>query len=232
MTTTHTGATLSTPRPWRSSPILTPQVLEPLYDINWDFLTMLTRVPRQWQAARVSSRLPCPAYVELVALDPLRRREAARVPFTLYSARFLDDRYWQQVASAPTLPLSEYKENDEPRQCLLEFARLAFFFAWHLAIANPPAARLVMGMPPETVDVFREMSPTKVRQVAIDRAEILVPRWADRTSFWSRLLRGAGREGGNAAFDAGMIGIQMIAGEMVASAALREAERRKYKRME
>jgi len=230
MTTTHTGAFLSAPRPWHSSPILTPQVLEPLYDINWDFLTMLTRVPRQWQAARVSSRLPCPAYVELVSMDPLRRREAARVPFTLYSARFLDDRYWQQIASSPTVLLNENPGSDEARHYLLEFARLALFFAWHLATANPPAARLVMGMPGETVNVFREMSPTKVRQIAIDRAELLVPRWADRTSFWTRLLRGSSDGAGSFALDAGMIGIQMIAGEMVASAALREAERRKHKR--
>jgi hypothetical protein len=231
MTTTHAGAFLPAPRPWHSSPILTPQVLEPLYDINWDFLTMLTRLPRQWQAARVSSRLPCPAYVELVSMDPFRRREAARVPFTLYSARFLDDRYWQQVASSPTLPLTEYPGSDDTRQCLLEFARLALFFAWHLAVANPPAARLVMGMPGETVTVFREMSPTKVRQIAMDRAEVFVPRWADRTSFWNRLLRGPGDKG-SPALDAGMIGIQMIAGEMVASAALREAERRKQRRIE
>jgi hypothetical protein len=227
MTTTHPGAMPGTShRTWHKSPILTPDVLEPLYDINWDFLTMLTRVPRQWQAGRIGTRLPDPAYLELVSLDPCQRRDAARVPFTLYSGRFLDDRYWQQLASTPTLPVNGYDE-DEPRRCLREFARVALFFAWHLARSNQAAARLVMGMPGETVAVFRGLSLTKVRQFAIDRAEILTPRWAERTVLWKKILAGPSGLGTGPSLDVGMIGIQMLAGELVAATSLREAERRR-----
>lgn len=209
-------------RHWRRNAILSEAVLEPLYELNRAYLLVLARMPRHWHVAAHGSRLPDPVIIALMSLAPDERDAVARCPFSLFSARFHDSDLWEQLARpdgveerAPPLDIDPVYAN------VVAIAQLAFFFAWHLAHSNAAAARVVFGMSERTLAIFQELTLTRLQQIAIERPDLLAPRWPERTGFWRSLLETIRSTGDAGWTDARLLGLQMLAadlpGELVAA---------------
>jgi hypothetical protein len=205
----------ATDRHWRRQAVLSDAVLEPLYELNHAYLLMLARVPRQWRSPS-AVRLPDPVCIALMSLAPDERDAVARCPFSLFNAQLHDEGLWSQLAQPGGVEeRPSESETDQLRVCLSAFAQLALFFVWHLAHSNAAAARVVFGMSERTLAIFQRLTLTRVQQIALERPDLLVPRWPERTTFWKELLQPTpSRSDGEVASDVRLLGLQMLAAEM------------------
>jgi hypothetical protein len=202
-------------RQWRRHAVLSEAVLEPLYELNRAYLLALARMPRQWHAAPTGSRLPDPVCIALMSLGPDERDAVARCPFSLFSARFQDDGLWAQLAYPEGVEEPSAVIDIDPAYAnVVAIAQLAFFFAWHLAQANAAAARVVFGMSERTLAIFQELTLTRLQQIAIERPDLLAPRWPERATFWRALLETTRVSAGEGASDARLLGLQMLAADI------------------
>lgn len=213
------AASLTTGRQWQRSAVLSDAVLDPLYELNWDFLTTLSRAPRHWRGSHAGARLPDPICAELITLDATRRLEVARCPFSLFSAHFHDAQFWSELAAPGAVQEHAPVEIDAELRCLLDFAQPALFYAWHLVHANPVAARIVLGMTGQSLVIFRRLPLARLQRIAAERPDLLSPRWPDRPAFWHSLLVAASNSASEEGVDARLLGLQMLAAEVAAAAA-------------
>ncbi len=200
-------------RHWFTSSILTASVLEPLHELNRTWLALLAMVPHCWSTGAGASRLPDPVGAGLMSLLPEQRAEMARCPFSLFTARFNDSAYWLGVAGNRQVHEPSSDEGDEDAAGSAgEFAELALFFAWHLVRANPSSAKIVLGMPDQTIAAFALLSLNTLQQLGRHPGALITSRWPHRTWFWLRLLRSVGRE--DQAGEVRTLGLQMLAAEL------------------
>lgn len=202
-------------RQWLASAVLSSAVLEPLYELNRSWLALLAHAPRYWGAKVTRSRLPDPVPASLATSTPERRSEVARCPFSLFTARFNDGGYWLGIAGNKQVQEPHPPELDAAsRAALVAFAELALFYAWHLARANPAAARVVLGMADQTLAAFETLTLTDLQRLAVSIPELFAPRWPERSAFWLRLLESLPQSA--ALSDARLLGFQMLAAELTA----------------
>lgn len=202
------------PRQWRRQAILSEAVLEPLYELNRAYLLALARMPRQWHAASAGSRLPDPVCITLMSLAPDERSAVARCPFSLFSAHFHDDGLWSQLAHPDGVEERSGAIDIDPVYAnVVAIAQLALFFAWHLAQSNAAAARVVFGMTERTLAIFQSLTLTRLQQIAIERPDLLAPRWPERAKFWRGLLETIRPSTAEGATDARLLGLQMLAAD-------------------
>ncbi len=145
-------------RHWFTSSILAASVLEPLHELNRSWLALLAMAPHRWTMGAAASRLPDPVGAGLMGLTPEQRAEMARCPFSLFTARFNDSAYWLAVSGNRQVHEPSTDERDDAADGVAEFAELALFFAWHLVRANPSSAKIVLGMPDQTIAAFASLS--------------------------------------------------------------------------
>lgn len=201
-------------RQWRRQAVLSEAVLEPLYELNRAYLLALARMPRQWHAASAGSRLPDLVCITLMSLAPDERNAAARCPFSLFSARFDDDGLWSQLAHPDGVEERAGAIDIDPvHASVVAIAQLALFYAWHLAQSNAAAARIVLGMTEHTLAIFEGLTLTRLQQVAIERPDLLAPRWPERTAFWRGLLQSNRPSTADGASEARLLGLQMLAAD-------------------
>ena len=218
MSGTHSDAPKSpTGYSWQKSAVLSDAVLEPLYALNWEFLTIVPRFSRQWRAADSGPRLPDPVWAQLLAMRPEQVRELARCPFSLFSARFEDETYWEDIAAGEAASVASSSPDTDPLlRRLREFAQLALFYAWHLALSNPGAARVILGMTEGAGEVFRHFTLIRLQQIAQESPLMFEPRWPSRPVFWHTLLSGGSAEKGDR-IDLRLLGLQILAADYDAS---------------
>ena len=202
-------------RHWFTSSILAASVLEPLHELNRTWLSLLAMAPHRWPLSAAASRLPDPVGAGLMSLSPEQRAEMARCPFSLFTARFNDSAYWLGVAGNRQVHEATPDERDEDTvDGLGEFAELALFFAWHLVRANPSSAKIVLGMPDQSIVAFTSLPLNTLQRVGRRPGVLISSRWPHRAWFWLRLLRSAGRE--DQAGEVRTLGLQMLAAELAA----------------
>jgi hypothetical protein len=200
-------------RHWFTSSILAASVLEPLHELNRTWLARLATVPPCWSMSAAVSRLPDPVGAGLMSLSPEQRAEMARCPFSLFTARFNDGAYWAGVAGNRQVHEPTSDERDESAVDGLEgFAGLALFFAWHLVRANPSSAKIVLGMPDQTIAAFASLPLSTLQQLGRRPGTLISSRWPHRAWFWLRLLESVGRE--DRAGEVRTLGLQMLAAEL------------------
>jgi len=214
MTRIYSGSAVTTgSRRWLASAVLSSAVLEPLYELNRSWLALLAFAPRYWVANAARFRGPDPVPASLLTLTPERRAIVARCPFSLFTARFNDGAYWLGIADNTAVQEPQPPDTDEgPRQALGGFADRALFFAWHLSRANPPAARVVLGMADQTLTAFEALTLTDLQRVAVSSPKLMTPRWPERSAFWLRLFESLPESA--AMTDVRLLGLQMLAAEL------------------
>ncbi|HTC14952.1 MAG TPA: hypothetical protein VK695_04025 [Steroidobacteraceae bacterium] len=190
---------------------LPPDTLRSLAELNESCLALLA----EQAVARGASACPLlQAVGELWgALDAAGRARAASVPYLLLDAGFAEPLRWR-LAGAPQVgerqPLSPAFFTVAAAR---EVARWIFTFAWQLARAEGPSARLLLGLQPPAALLIRQYTARQIQGLGENHPEWLRPRWAARVQIWRELLLAAAGGDTPALARARRRGIPLLAAE-------------------
>jgi len=200
------GETGAATRSWLRS-----ETLDTLLELNELSLALLA----EQAGARGAAACPLLRQVSELwrILDAPARRRAAGCPYLLLDAGFADAARWRHCA--------QLQVGDAHGACAAfftvpsatEVARLVFTYAWHLACAQPAAARLLLGMPPATAALIAQCTLRRIQALAESRREWLRPRWPARVEVWREVLLAAASGEGQALESARLRGLTLLAGE-------------------
>src|SRR5688572_2205090 len=119
-------------RHWQKSTILNPAMLDQLYEIKRIYLNMLSMGKEAWIGDCPTIAAADPVTLSVMALDPVRSAEAARCPFSLFTAKFQSGAFWFSLASSGTVREAVMSFGEEKRSGSAAFTEMALFYAWHL----------------------------------------------------------------------------------------------------
>jgi hypothetical protein len=163
-----------------------PTDLQDVQAINLAFLMLLGGADGE----RLRGCLPAGLQPAVQALSGRHVERLAAVPFLLLSLNEADDAYWPQVGRGrPVRDLFTPTHDIADPQCRI--ATAAAGFLWQLARRNPYATRVISGATLAWCEQLAELPLLHVLECAVDDHRLLVPRLAQDTVFWHRLL-GAG----------------------------------------
>lgn len=167
-----------------------------LLGLNLDFLRILrAAVAAGPSVVRAELRLSDATAARLMQCDTPALMRMAGCGLSLYSLQLHRTDQWQQLAqqSAQAIALEAGPRpphgDDALALQVVDFLQCALFFAWHLAQQDAQAARLLLGMSPETAVVLRTLELGQCRHIAQRYTKLLSPRWSHHRYFWPDLLR-------------------------------------------
>jgi hypothetical protein len=175
---------------WLREAHVSAEIQASVRDLNHRFLDLVVGWPRGWTtpgrglSAAVSARI--------APLSAAQKSAVANCPYALFDLRFHDDGYWRTRLRAAAL--EGVAEESAVDGKTLEFARLALFFAWHVASTTKLAPQLLLGMHEVTAAAFREATIDRLPSLAETEAGHLTARWNNCTAFWSALTGAASRQ--------------------------------------
>ncbi|HYM27295.1 MAG TPA: hypothetical protein VET66_04050 [Steroidobacteraceae bacterium] len=147
------------------------------------------------------------------ALDAGARRRAAACPYLLFDAGFAEPLCWRpqavQVGEAGRALYTAYftAAAAEP------VTRLVVTYGWHLARAQGPAARLLLGMPGPCAALIARHTLPQIQALAEAHPQWLRPRWPARVQVWRELLLAAAGGESGALERARLRGLTLLAAE-------------------
>ena len=191
----------------------TAEIQASVRDLNHRFLDLAAGRPagRSAPGRGVSEAVSA----RIAPLSAAQKSAAANCPYALFDLRFHDDGYWStRLRAAAVGGVAEGIAVDGKT---LEFARLALFFAWHVASTTRLAAQLLLGMHEATAAAFREATIDCLPSLAETEAGQLTARWNNCTAYWSALTGAASREN-----PASLRRIQLHGLQLAAAARLRQ----------
>jgi hypothetical protein len=199
------------------APILRLDLLDSLHALNADYLELVLRELTGSSCAGQLQYLPSRLYPPLGQLRAEDRLRISRVPYSLYSLRFEDTRFWQRACH----PLEASLDMRYSPACGTSlqgpFCETALIEAWQTARAFPLAARLMYAMNESVRRAFAAMPLWQVRRLASDHPSLLMPRWPTKASFWADLVTFAVANDGVRLTAVQLLGTQLIATELASS---------------
>lgn len=134
--------------------------------------------------------LPASLRPAVVALSSRQIERLAAVPFLLMSLSETDDAYWDRPM--PDRPVRDlFTPPQIETSPLAQIVSATLGFLWQLTRKNPYAARLISGASPNWCERLAACTLLHVLQRAVDDRRMVLPRLAEDSVFWHRLL-GAG----------------------------------------
>jgi hypothetical protein len=132
------------------------------------------------------------AHAPLIAeLAPLWKRlgepalhALARCPYLLFDAGFGRPEYWAGAVHEA----SELRDGGLTQVIEPDLVRRTVMLGWHLARANPFAARMSLGMTPQCARLIAAMRLRELEMLVERRAIQCRLRWEDRPMVWRQLL--------------------------------------------
>ncbi|HWG76389.1 MAG TPA: hypothetical protein VN660_06300 [Steroidobacteraceae bacterium] len=194
-------------------------LLAPIFEINERLLERLHAEACASLAARghqsaagaisvlVQALLP-----EWCALDAAAQRRLAQCPYLLLDAGFAEPARWQAVSS-----LAVHEADAPRRECAdglldplwLALRRRTLLLGWHLARAQPLAARVLLGMSPASAECIAARRLDELEELA-EGIGHMAPRWERQPQIWRQLLR-AGQAAGEQLRWTQLRGLQLLA---------------------
>jgi hypothetical protein len=180
-----------------TSPVLTPSLLSRIQRLNLEYLQLLLDTQMQSPCAHADC-LPQGLLQSLRKLLPEALQMVAAAPYALYSLGFEDQEFWLAMLGASpsdgNAPSSSMHVADEVATgCRVTrhaaFAETVIFFAWHLAVANPLAARMTCGLPEAVCESLQSASLGRLQSVMRACPWVLMPRWPGNPRFWPDLVK-------------------------------------------
>jgi hypothetical protein len=199
------------------APVLSAVVLARVHELNRDYVELLA-TPALAHDADTES-LPAKVLDALLHLPNASRLRLAATPFALYSLGFEDQQFWRcvlddaRVADREDPPLQErYGVMSAPPAGTL--CEVALFFAWHTAVSNRVAARVLFAMSDELAERMVRTPLWKLRHIATEFPGLLTPRWPTNPGFWPDLVRFAAAADWRRLETAQLLGSQLNAIEL------------------
>jgi hypothetical protein len=165
-------------------------MLESLRELNHRFLDLICLEADQWHPA---ARLVLPKELcgQIAPLSAAQKKAAAACPYALFDLRFHDDAYWRtRLQNFAAWAVADDAAVD---QNLLNFVRLALFFAWHVAASGKLAPPLLLGMSEATAAAFRGVTIDCLPALIAAEAPNLTARWSGSSIYWRALTGAAAR---------------------------------------
>ncbi|HEX4050853.1 MAG TPA: hypothetical protein VHY19_08265 [Steroidobacteraceae bacterium] len=197
-------------------------LLAPVIEINERLLERLHAQACARQAARghecATSEAPelvQALLLEWCELDAAAQRRLAQCPYLLLDAGFAEPARWQAVVGG----LAVHEDGPERREraplvadpSWVALRRRTLLLGWHLARAQPLAARVLLGMSPASAECIAARRLTELEELA-EGAGRMAPRWERQPQVWRQLLR-ASRAAGEQLRWTQLRGLQLLAGE-------------------
>jgi hypothetical protein len=191
---------------------LRPETLDTLQELNELGLSLLA------EQALARGAAACPLLREVSQLwrmlDAAARHRAAACPYLLLDAGFADAARWQtgmpaQVGDAAEGTYAAFFTVTGAKDA----ARLVFTYGWHLARAQPAAARLLLGMTTASAALIGRYTLRQIQALAERRPDWLKPRWPTRVQVWRELLLAAAVGEGAPLERARLRGLTLLAAE-------------------
>jgi hypothetical protein len=196
---------------WAREPHLSPEQLSSVRGLNQRFLDLAGGGADQWDASRSPGGNPMLAAGLAQQLAPLSRTQRAALascPYALFDLRFEDQTYWEsRLAQTPPLRVADESLDAE----VVDFVRLALFYAWHVSCTASLAAQFLLGMSPATVESFRGVGVNSLPGLAASEAANLSARWRNCAAYWSALIAAAARADPPALRRVQLYGLQLAA---------------------
>lgn len=152
---------------------------------------------------------------QVAALSGAQRSAAANCPYALFDLRFGDGAFWS--ARLQTLGTRLVADEEKLSEDTVDFARVALFYAWHLASSAALTAHLLLGMHADTVEAFRRIPVDVLPPLACSEAAQLAARWSRYGMYWSALIGAAARPDAAALRRVQLSGFQLAAAAQLPS---------------
>jgi hypothetical protein len=198
---------------WAREAQVSAEIKASVRDLNHRFLDLVAEWPGGWSVP--GRGLSAALSARIAPLSPAQKSAAANCPYALFDLRFHDDVYWR--GRLRDAPLGGVAEGTALAGKPLEFARLALFFAWHVASTAKLAAQLLLGMHEATAAAFRETTIDCLPALAEAEAAQLTARWNDCTAYWSALTGAASRQNPASLRRIQLYGLQLAAAARLGS---------------
>jgi hypothetical protein len=152
---------------------------------------------------------------QVAGLSPAQRVSAANCPYALFDLRFGDDVYWRgRLGGVGTSKIADDSKVDAE---IVDFVRLALFYAWHVASSAGLAAHRLLGMHGNTAEAFRDIAVDALPALALAEAGSLTARWSGCSSYWTALISTAARPDPAALRRVQLSGLQLAAAAQLPS---------------
>jgi hypothetical protein len=196
---------------WARGPHLSAEQLNSVRGLNARFLDLASGAGDEWDTSGApggAALLGGGVAALLASLSQLQRAAVASCPYALFDLRFEDEVYWKTRLTQTV----HYRVADEPvAQAVVDFVRLAVFYAWHVAHTSSLAAQFLLGMSPATVEALRGLSVNSLPGLADSEASNLSARWRHCAAYWSALIGAAARADTSALRRIQLHGLQLAA---------------------
>lgn len=201
------------------TPVLSATLLARVHELNRNYVDLLATQAgvRSVDPQGLSHRV-LDALAQLS--EPARFRLAAS-PFALYTLGFEDQHFWRTVLGADgvadrddSLPDYHGALSISPT---IVFCEVALFFAWHTAVVNRVAARVLFAMPDTLAERMVQTPLWRLRRIAAEFPGVLQPRWPANPGFWPDLVRFAAASDWRRLETAQLLGNQLTAVDLDAA---------------
>jgi hypothetical protein len=212
------------------TPILTSELLGRIYQLNLDYLELLMAEPAR-PALGALRALPDRVLDSLCRTSHEARQKIATTAISLYSLGFEDQDFWRTALRSDEQPIDDRYGALSTAVVQSSFCELALLHAWHVAITQPIAARMVYGMPTSIIDRMARVRLWQLRRIAIDYPSLLRPRWPANPCFWSDMIKFATGGDLRRLHTLQQLGHQLIAIDLQTSADKRGAARERQRNL-
>jgi hypothetical protein len=212
------------------TPILTSELLGRIYQLNLDYLELL--IAEHASAALGGVRfLPNRVSDALCKSSHEGRQKIANTAISLYSLGFEDQDFWRTALRFDDQPIDGRYGVPSASLVQSSFCELALLHAWHVAVTQPIAARMVYGMPMPIIDRMAQVRLWQLRRIAVDYPGLLMPRWPSNPCFWSDMIKFAMSGDMRRLHTLQQLGHQLIAIDLQTSADKRGAARERQRNL-
>ena len=206
--------------PGAPAPVLATDLLGRLASLNLDYLELLCAETHRLGPGGMPD-LPERVLAALRKADRAARQLLASTAFSLYSLGFEDQQFWRSALrmdrSVDLLPVDARYGVASAVLVQSSFCEIALLHAWHVAVSQPTAARLIYGMPATLVERMRTVQLWQLRRIAVDYPRLLTPRWSAHPCFWPEMIKFAVTGDARRLHTLQQLGHQLLAVDLQAS---------------
>lgn len=173
------------------TPVLSTTLLARVHELNRNYVDLLVTQPGVRSVD--TEGLPRKILEALAHLSETARFKLAASPFALYTLGFEDQQFWRTLLGEggvadrdDSLPDYYSALSVSPT---VAFCEVALFFAWHTAVVNRVAARMLFAMPEVLAERMAQTPLWRLRSIAAEFPGLLLPRWPTNPCFWPDLVR-------------------------------------------
>jgi hypothetical protein len=156
--------------------------------------------------------------LEWQRMTPPRLRLLAQCPYLLLDAGFSVPERWRAMVTGSVQDVGPTVQRAHD-PVGIELVRRTLVLAWHLARANPLAARITLGMNAECIELIASRGLYELEAVAESQPAWVRPRWESKLEVWRQLLRAACDDQITRLRQLQLRGVQLLAGSTMVRAA-------------